>query len=307
MMTHEDLAELARDWGTSLRNRNMSVHTIRTYKAGVAAFGTWCTEQGVEPELTRRNAEAFVASLLDGGASSGTAYVRSAALRRFSEWCLAEQEITEDELATLKSPKVDQKVIEHLTPAQMRALLAACEGRSFSQVRDMALVRFMHSTGARSDEVISMMVLDLQIGAKSAVITRGKGGRGRRSGFGDRTAEVVGRYLRARRRHQFADRPELWLAGGNGRRADRGERGALTYPGLKSALTRRAEAAGIEGFHPHRLRHTAAVSWLRSGGSVPGLMTQMGWLSVEMVNRYVKAASVELAIEESHRLAVDDF
>lgn len=304
-MTHDDLAELISFWQTSLRNANMSRNTIRTYVAGVTQYGAWCAERGTEPDLSRRSAEAFTASLIDSGASSGTAYVRSASLRRFSAWCVAEGEIGADELVTLKAPKVDQKVVEHLTPAQLRALLAACEGRSFAQVRDMALVRFMHSTGARSEEVLSMQLIDLQIGAKSAVITRGKGGRGRRSGFGDRTAETLGRYLRARRRHKFADRPELWLAGDNGRRP--GQRGALTYPGLKSALTRRAEAAGIEGFHPHRLRHTAAVDWLRAGGSVPGLMAQCGWISMEMVNRYVEAASAELAIDEAHRLSVDDF
>ena len=306
-MTQEDLAELASFWQTHMRNANMSPQTIRTYLAGVTQFGAWCERQGVEPELTRRNAEAFTAALIDGGAASGTAYVRSAALRRFSLWCAAEGEIPADELATLRAPKVDQKVIDHLTPDEMRLLRAACEGRSFAQLRDRAMVDFLHSTGARSEEVINMMVLDLQIGAKSCVITRGKGGKGRRSGFGDRTAESLARYLRARRKHPAADRPELWLAGFHGRRADGGPRGVLTYGGMKSGLARRAESVGIEGFHLHRLRHTAAVDWLRAGGSVPGLMAQCGWISMEMVNRYVEAASAELAVAEAHRLAVDDF
>lgn len=306
-MTPDDLAQLAEDWGISLRNQNRSRDTIRTYLAGVRAYGAWCAGQGTEPELTRRSAEAFTAALLADGKASGTAYVRNAALRRFSAWCAEEGEIGADELETLKSPKVDEKVVEHLTAAELRALLAACEGRSFAQVRDMALVRFMHSTGARSEEVLAMGVLDLQAGAGSAVITRGKGGRGRRSGFGDRTAEALSRYLRARRRHPHADLPALWLAGSNGRRADGGGRGALTYGGMKSSLERRAEAAGVEGFHLHRLRHTCAVSWLRQGGSVPGLMSQCGWISMQMVQRYVAAAASELAVEESHRLAVDDF
>ncbi|MCW2904132.1 MAG: phage integrase family protein, partial [Streptosporangiaceae bacterium] len=206
----------------------------------------------------------------------------------------------------LKAPKVDQKVVDHLTPDEMRALRIACEGRSFAALRDRALVDFMHSTGARSDEVVSMMLLDLQIGAKSCVITRGKGGKGRRSGFGDKTAESLGRYIRARRKHPSANRPELWLAGHNGRRADGAQRGGLTYGGMKSGLGRRAEAAGIAGFHLHRLRHTAAVDWLRAGGTVSGLMAQCGWISMEQVNRYIAAASAELAIAEAHRLGVDD-
>lgn len=296
-MTSDDLQDLLSFWQTHLRNAGLSPQTLRTYTAGVQQFAAW---SGDDVTLTRRRAEAFCASILDGGAASGTAYVRLAALRRFSAWLAEEGEIEVDELATLRSPKVDQKVVDHLTPEEVRALLGACEGKSFAALRDTAIVHFMRATGARSEEVIGMQMIDMQIGAKSCVITRGKGGRGRRSGFGDKPAEAIGRYLRARRRHPSADRPELWLAGPNGHQAGPG--GGLTYGGLKSSMERRARAAGVEGFHLHRLRHTAAVDWLRAGGSVPGLMSQCGWISVDMVNRYIEAASSELAVAEAHRL-----
>lgn len=300
-MTPEDLEDLTSFWRTHLRNAGLSAQTIRTYTAGVNAFAAW---SGDEVELTKRNAEAFCAALLDRGAASGTAYVRLAALRRFSAWLLAEGEIDTDELATLRSPKVDQKVVDHLTPAEVRALLVTCEGRSFAAVRDTAIIHFMRATGARSEEVIRMQLLDMQVGAKSCVIVKGKGGRGRRSGFGDRAAEAIARYLRARRRHPSADRPELWLAGPNGHQ--KGPGGGLTYGGLKSSMERRARAAGVEGFHLHRLRHTAAVDWLRAGGSVPGLMSQCGWISMDMVNRYIEAASGELAVAEAQRLVIEE-
>jgi integrase/recombinase XerD len=303
LVTSEDLDELLSFWETSLRNQNRSPRTIRSYLVSVRQFAGWCAAQGIDPELTRRNAEAFTASLLDGGKASGTASLRAAALRRFSAWCADEGEIQRDELAGLRGPKIDQRIVEHLTGDEIRSLLAACQGRTFARLRDTALVRFMHSTGARADEVVSMDVIDLQLGARSCVITRGKGGKGRRSGYGDQTAEALARYLRARRKHPNAERPELWLAGLNGRAA--GEKGALTYSGLQTALGRRAEAAGLVGFHLHRLRHTCAVDWLRCGGTVPGLMSQCGWISVEMVNRYVEAANAELAVAEAHRLSID--
>ncbi|HUZ38226.1 MAG TPA: tyrosine-type recombinase/integrase [Streptosporangiaceae bacterium] len=81
----------------------------------------------------------------------------------------------------------------------------------------------------------------------------------------------------------------------------------LTYEGLTSTLERRAETASIRHFHLHRLRHTAAVDWLKRGGTVPGLMAQMGWEDVEMIRRYVKAAEADLAVAEAHRLGTDDF
>ncbi len=160
----------------------------------------------------------------------------------------------------------------------------------------------MRVTGARCDEMVSMKVWDLQAGAGSVTIVRGKGGRGRRSGFGDRTAEAAGRYLRARKRYLTTDGGgALWVTM-SGHRA-----GPMSYAALYKQLKRRAALAGVEGFHPHRLRHTAAVNWLLHGGTVSGLMSQCGWSSVDMVRRYVAAAETELAIEESHRLALDEF
>ena len=73
---------------------------------------------------------------------------------------------------------------------------------------------------------------------------------------------------------------------------------------MTTALKQRAEDAGVTGFHVHRLRHTAAVRWLASGGSETGLMAQSGWASRKMIDRYVKTAAEELASAEFDRLGL---
>lgn len=293
-MDAEDYDELAQFWEISLRNQNMSGETIRSYIRGVRAYGSWCTAAGDEPSLSMRSVEAFTASLLEKWSPS-TATARQLAVRQFSAW-LARQdppEIERDFLLGIKAPRLDNRVVEHLTDPQLDALIRACAGKRMVDLRDTALVRFMVSTTARAEEACSLRVYDVQIQAGSAVIVRGKGGKGRRVGFGPKTGEALARYSRARRRHKLAHRDELWLA----------ERiRVLNYQALYATLTRRAEAAGIGGFHPHVLRHTAAVRWLRAGGTVSGLMAQGGWTDIAMVQRYIQTASEELAIEESHRL-----
>ena len=293
-MDAEDYEELAGFWEISLRNQNLSPETIRSYLQGVRSYGTWCAASGTEPTLSMRSAEAFTASLLEKWSPS-TATARQLAIRQFSAW-LARQdppEIERDFLLGIKAPRLDNRVVEHLTDPQLDALIRACAGKRMVDLRDTALVRFMVSTTARAAEACSLRVYDVQIQAGSAVIVRGKGGKGRRVGFGPKTGEALARYSRARRRHKLAHRDELWLA----------ERiRVLNYQALYATLTRRAEAAGIGGFHPHVLRHTAAVRWLRAGGTVSGLMAQGGWTDIAMVQRYIQTASEELAIEESHRL-----
>ena len=47
----------------------------------------------------------------------------------------------------------------------------------------------------------------------------------------------------------------------------------------------RAKAAGIEKFHLHLFRHTAATRWLRAGGSESALMAVAGWTTRDMMAR----------------------
>jgi len=296
---NEDFRELAGMWKTSLRNRNLSPDTIRAYLLGVTEFADFCELLGIDPDLTMANAEAYTVSILEADKSASTATLRQLAVKLFSAW-LADREppeIEHDQLTKIKPPKLDQKLVPALTPAEYKALLSACAGKRFVDIRDRALVEFMAATTARADEVTSMRIFDVQLNANSAVIIRGKGAKGRRVGYDDKTAESLGRYIRARKRHPAAESGWLWLADG---------RGQLSYAALYRGLRRRAARAGVEGFHPHMLRHTAAGRWLRAGGSPLGLKTQGGWQTWSMVERYVGAAREELAVEEAKRLRHED-
>jgi site-specific recombinase XerD len=198
-----------------------------------------------------------------------------------------------DPLLGIKAPQLDNKVIEPLTEDQLKALLKACAGPEMRDRRDEAILRLMLETGARAGEVIGLTVDDLNLAQGTAVIRRGKGGKGRLVPFGPHTARAMDRYLRARRTHRLAKADALWL----------GERGrAFSYDALHKSLGMRADRAGIDGFHPHRMRHTAAHRWLAAGGSESGLMAVAGWTRPDMLMRYTKAQASARAADEARTL-----
>lgn len=296
-MDIEDYRELAGHWEIHLRNRNLSPKTIRAYIAGAHAYAGWCERNGTGPDLSLRSAEAFTAHYIEAGRSASTATLRQLAVKLYSAWLAAQGEIVRDELSGLRPPKRGQKVVPALGAAQYKALLAACSGTRFVDMRDRAIVMLMADSTARADEVLAMRTWDLQPLAGSAVVVRGKGGRGRRVGYSDKTAEALSRYVRARKRHPLAGRDELWLAEG---------RRVLGYQALYQTLRRRAARAGIEGFHPHQLRHTAAVRWLHAGGTPLGLKAMGGWRDWNMIERYIGSHAEDLAIAEARRLDYGD-
>ena len=76
----------------------------------------------------------------------------------------------------------------------------------------------------------------------------------------------------------------------------------MIIAGLLACLGKRAEAAGVPKFHPHRLRHTFASRWLAQGGSEGGLMAQAGWSNRSMIDLYVRDSAGEESIREARRL-----
>lgn len=292
-----DLATLLPSWELHLRAERKSPQTLKVYGDGVRRFLAWAQDSGRPAVLDRATVNAFVVDLIDAGAEASTARSRQLAVRRFSAWLADEGELDRDELVGIKPPKLDQKVIEPLTEDQLRALIKACAGPDMRDRRDEALVRLMLETGLRAGEAAGLQLPDVDLAKGTAIVRRGKGGKGRPVPFGPQTSRAIDRYLRARRGHRLAASSDLWLG-------DRGK--AFSYDALHKSLAYRAQLAGIEGFHPHLLRHTAASRWLAAGGSEGGLMAVAGWTRRDMLDRYTKATAAARAADEARGLGLGD-
>ncbi len=121
-------------------------------------------------------------------------------MRRFSGWLTDEGEQATDPLLGLKSPKLDEAVVQPLTDDQIRAMLKACRGPDLKDKRDEAILRLMFTSGARAGEVVALQTADLNLRADppTALIARGKGGKGRVIPLAVEVAAAIDRYLRAR-------------------------------------------------------------------------------------------------------------
>lgn len=291
------LAALLPSWQLAMKAERKSPGTIKTYSDGVNRFIGWCADNDQPAELTRPVVHAFLADLLNSGAESNTAASRRTALKRFVAWLIDEGELNADPLLGLKAPKADHKVVHALTDDQLKRLVKACQGKSLQDRRDEAIVRLMLETGMRAGEVIAVQVSDVNLHDGLVTVRRGKGGKGRMAPFGAQTATAIDRYIRARRTHRLAETGALWVGGGGK---------SFGYYGLDKALKDRAAAAGIEGFHLHVLRHTAATRWLRAGGSEGGLMAVAGWSTRDMIDRYTGASASERAAAEARTLGLGE-
>jgi site-specific recombinase XerD len=212
------LESMAASWGRSLRAANLSRNTIESYAYAAAQFGAFARDRGMPTDvasITREHVEAFIEHLV-GERSAKTARIRYGGLRSFFGFMVDEGEIPASPMANMRPPTVPEVETRVPTETDLRALLDACDGTSFTDRRDNALIRVFVDTGARLSEVTNLRHhgdddgsdVDLDGGV---VRVLGKGRRFRLAAIAPKTVKAVDRYLRRRSGHPFADDPALWI------------------------------------------------------------------------------------------------
>jgi integrase/recombinase XerD len=287
-----DLDTLLNSWLRDLRGQRKSNQTQRSYRLGVESFLTFCDDAGEPRALTKDTVAGWLDAQHDR--SAATVRLRLTALKLFAKWIAGEEGFDAAPILSVAPPKLSQAVVADLDDNEISRMVKASDGAQLRDKRDRAILLLLTETGLRAAELLSLDITAIDLDACRLLVRHGKGDKARRVGFTPATASAVDRYVRARQRaiHRPAEGP-LWLS-------ERGNR--LTYTGLVATLKSRAADAGVPGYHVHRHRHSAAVRWLRNGGSEVGLRAHCGWQDPSMVARYVKAASEQLAAEEFARL-----
>lgn len=300
---HADFAVLLDSWDLALHADGYSPRTRTSYRKAMTLLAVWLAEHHPDtgPEdVTRDQIRAWIVELRER-TSSGTARSYFPGVRKFYRWAIEEGEADTDPTEGIRTPPPNDPRTPILTVEQIRALLAGCDARTFLGRRDAAIIYVFVDGGLRLAEVAGLALNGVDTRERMLFVegkgTNRSGPRRRAAPLGVKAARALDRYLRERRKHPYAELPQLWLG-------DRG-RATLGSDGVKRMLVRRAEQCGFH-LHPHMLRHTWASAFREAGGNEGDLMVLGGWRNRQMLDRYGKVAAASRAQQAYKRLAFGD-
>jgi site-specific recombinase XerD len=235
-------------WDLHLRAERKSAKTVRTYlEAAQWLAAGYLIPAGLADwdEVKARHVQAWIISLL-GRYSDCYANNQFRALQQFFKWYATEDpdEPRANPMASLRPPKIGDKLVPVFTDGELAALLGTCKGGGYQNRRDYAIISMFKDTGARLSELAGLATGDVSPRDREAVVT-GKGDKQRTIRFTYETARALDRYQRERAKHKMARAGALWL----------GVRGPMTASGVYQVIERRGLEAGVE-VNPHKFRHT---------------------------------------------------
>jgi site-specific recombinase XerD len=285
----------------SLGARNLSQHTLDDYTRTLNKFATFLKEDLNIHEITHRDVEAFLASLAQlSNKSRLNHYIGLSALWT---WLVNEEIVPENIVRKIKPPKPEKKEVIPFTEVEIKAIMSSLnrskvyvrQGANVdhslgSHERNRAIILLMLDTGVRASELCDLNIEDIDQKNHRIFVRKGKGMKERMLPFSPRTGQMIWRYLAARKETQ----PQDPLFVGRLNRPLNRTKLAEMFAGI-------GRRAGVSGFHPHRLRHTFAIQYLRNGGNAYTLQMMLGHSSLETVKIYLRLAQVDL--DTTHRRA----
>ena len=274
--------------------RRLSPHTVSAYRRELDSFAQWCVRNDLADWalIGGQHVRSFAARSHAGGLQARSVQRRLSALRTFFSYLIREGAVQNNPALDIRAPKAGKRLPHTLDVDQMSALLAM-KPTGALQVRDLAMMELLYSSGLRLAELVGLSLGDLDL-ADRTVRVIGKGSKTRITPVGRHAVAALQRWLRERTALAAADEKAVFV-GHRGRR--------LGARAVQLLVARHARAQGLpQGVHPHLFRHSFATHLLESSRDLRAVQELLGHASISTTQIYTHLDFQHLAsiYESSH-------
>ena len=282
--------------------RRYSPYTLRNYRQAFEDFHRWLAASGTGDrpydELTARDVRDFV---IEAQRRYGrrTLHNHMSGLRALAKYWLRQGRLRRNPFVGIPLPKLEKRLPQFLTEAQMRQLLAgpqrlleAQEIDAFTAWRDRLAMELLYGGGLRVSELVSLNYGDVDFEGGVARVM-GKGRKERLCPLG-KVAVAVLRHFRDHHAHNRAPAAPVMVNARHGR---------LAVGEVQKLLKRYLAHAGLPlDLTPHKLRHSYATHLLNAGADLRLVQELLGHkqLATTQVYTHVSVARLQEIYAKAH-------
>ena len=187
----------------------------------------------------------------------------------FFTWLEEEDYILKSPMRRIHKIKTKTAVKEVISDEMIEKMRDNC-----AEVRDLAIVDLLYSTGMRVGELVNLNISDIDLEQRECVVY-GKGDKERRVYFDAKSKIHIQDYLRTR----TDDNPALFvtlLAPYN----------RLKISGVEIRMRELGRLVGVERIHPHKFRRTMATRAIDKGMPIEQVQKILGHCNIDTTMQY---------------------
>jgi len=201
-----------------------------------------------------------------------------AAIHMFCQYACQEGKMVSDPSKALQPPRVERKMPEILSIAEVDLLLRQPKTDTPKGIRDKAMLEMLYATGIRVSELIHLKIQDVNL-MMGYITCRDE--KERIVPFGGPAKKALEQYLGSARAALMHGRDDdVLFVNCSG--------GPMSRQGFWKILKSYAKSAGITAdITPHTLRHSFATHLLQNGADLKSVQEMMGHADISTTQMYL--------------------
>ena len=269
--------------------KGASKKTTEAYGRDISRYLKWLDEHGLTSldEVDRDSITEFLSKQRnekqDCDLAPTTIKRLASSIKSFHKFCVRDSLATEDPTATLRLPKVPEMLPKALSIEQVSRLLDQSFPPTPAGCRDKAMLEVFYGCGLRVSELVDLdraMVL-----AEDGYLrVTGKGDKQRVVPISGTALQSLLEYLKSARVLLHPKRVSSPLDGKAVFLNIRGHR--ISRQGVFKIVDLYGRQVGIDGLHPHMLRHTFATHLLEGGADLRAIQEMLGHADISTTHIY---------------------
>ena len=270
--------------------------TVEAYASDLVDYALFLEEAGITAvERVDRDAIiAYEADLHERGYAVSSIDRHISVLKGFHKFCMRESLTEDNPAASVHLLTKPDRLPDVLSIEQVNLLLDRMGGDDPLSLRDRAILEVLYGCGLRVSECSGLDVGDCAF-REGYLRVVGKGDK-------ERIAPIAGTALEALVDYLNNGRPELLKPGKPTPAVFLNIRGGrLTRKSIHKLVAKSGAAIGVEGLHPHTLRHSYATHMLAGGADLRVIQEILGHSDISTTQVYTHVNRTH--IQEEYRSA----